>query len=221
MDATPTFRVCWDFNRHTCIVVGEKGSYTHYIPMEATEVRVVRMSQREFSSLYTYVTDYPVKRAAEIYLGAPGKTVSPQARDLLKRILADPALDYDRSKFSSLPIHQPHKESIMATAKKTAAAAEDTKPVKKTAAATKATKAAAAEPAKKTRAPKAEDNGSYTVADDSSVKRGFIADYVAAAKKLGTFTKAKLNSKFSEVDEAKLGRYFYYCTGNGIFAAAA
>lgn len=219
---SPQFAVYWDYGRHTCIRVGERNGSVLLIPMEASEVRVVRMAEREFVSTYTPVPEYPVKRAAEIYLGAPGKTVDAQARDLLRRILADPSLDYDRSKFSVLPIHQPLKESTMATKKTAAAAAEDSKPVKKTAAATKATAQPTAKAAKAEKPTKSakEDNATYTVADASSVKRGFIADYVAAAQKLGTFTRDKLNGKFADVEAAKLVRYFYYCTGHGIFAEA-
>lgn len=207
-------------NRHTCILVHTGERYTEYIPMEASAVQVLRMENKEFARTYTPRPDYPVRRAAEIYLHAPSKVVAPKAREHLQRILADPAFVYDSSQFNLPPLKaQLHKEEdpIMATKKtapaKKTAAAEPVQPTKKTA------KAAAA-PVEKTRGRPRDDSSTYTVADSSSVKRGFIADFVAEATKLGSFTRDKLVSKFKDTDEAKLLRYFYYCTGKGIFAVS-
>lgn len=208
-------------NRHTCILVHTGERYTEYIPMEASAVQVLRMENREFARTYTPRPDYPVRRAAEIYLHSPGKVVAPKAREHLQRILADPAFAYDSSQFNLPPLKaQLHKEEdpIMAT-KKTAptkkTAVEAAKPTKKVAA------KAAPVAAEKSRGRPRDDSSTYTVADASSVKRGFIADFVAEATKLGKFTRDKLVGKFSgKEDDAKLLRYFYYCTGQGIFAVA-
>lgn len=215
------YAVFRDHNRHTCIRVSVDGHQVKFIPMEAKEVKVVRMADKHFISVYTPYTEYPVKRAAEIYLFAPSKEVSPQAREHLERIIADPAFEYDRSQFNNPPPQAARKEDDMAAAKKTPAAKTPAeKPAKKSA---KAAAEAAEAPKKRGGRPRADDNATYTVGDDSSVKRGFIADYVAAAKKLGNFTRDKLNAKMAggEADDAKLLRYFYYCTGHGIFKQAA
>lgn len=61
----------------------------------------------------------------------------------------------------------------------------------------------------------------HKVADDSKVKRGFLREYVDAAKAKKVFTRDDLTAQFKgkETDE-RLVRYFYYATSNGIFVPA-
>lgn len=221
--ASYVYAVWRDHNRHTCIAVHLDDKFAFFIPMDPLEVSVVRKPIREFNALYTPYTEYPVKRAAEIYLNAPSKVVAEEAREHLTRIISDPAFEYDSSLFNRPPIKARKEEDTMATAKKAAApakksekaAAAEGKPTKASA------KAAPAKAAEKGAGRPRDDNATYTIGDDSSVKRGFIADFVGEAKKLGTFSRDKLLTKLKgKAEDEKLLRYFYYCTGKGIIVEA-
>jgi hypothetical protein len=199
--------------------------------MLAGDLSIQKMHNREFESTYTPIPNYPLKRAAEKFLfRAELQSVQPQAREHLERILRT-----EESKLSS--IQQPMKEEDdMSTQEEGASSAPAKKaakanPAKKTPPAAKKSAKAAPAPAKKASKKEAEapkrgrprdDDSTYKVGDTASVKRGFLADYVAAAQKMGTFTRDKIVKKMisDEVDEAKSLRYFYYCTGKGIFAQA-
>lgn len=205
------YQVMWDENRHTCIYLTETCNSAFFIPLTVGEIDVRHMRASEFAVIYSRIPDYPVRRAAELYLNSPVKqVVTSQAREHLARILADPAYAYDASQFKDF-VHQPlEKEPVMATAKKAA-------PAKKVPAKKAAAKAA---PAKKAAA-KREDNATYKVKDAEAAKRGFIKEFVDAAAKLGSFTRDKLVAKVvsgGKADEAKALRYFYYCTAKGIIA---
>ncbi len=221
---------------HSAIRVGVERKYTYYIPMEASVVRVTSMEHREFAEAYKPYTNYPVRRAAEIFLAAPDKEVSPKAREHLEAILADPSYAYDGSQFSQLQLLQP-KEKPMPAKKSAAAVAESVanKPQAKGRGASKAEKAAAvdeavkteaaagprigkapkqqaeqAQPAAKKTAPakkaKAEDAEAskpkgrapalpegtrLKVGNTESVKRGFMLEFVEAAKKLEKESRGK------------------------------
>lgn len=204
-----TYGVYQDENRHTCIKLKEDDKHVWFVPMAAGELAQARMTSREFAHTYKVMTEYPVRRAAEMYLGSPvPQVVAPEVREHLEHILADPAYAYDSSQFKT----QPRKEVTMATAKKTPA------PAKKAAA-----KKTVAPAAKKTSKATATDDKSYKIGDDSGVKRGFISEFVGIAREMGkTFTRDALvgHKKLAAVEEAKRLRYFYYCTGHGIFAEA-
>jgi hypothetical protein len=112
-----TYQVYRD-GTHTCICVAIERKYTYYIPMEPHVVRVAKATHEEFRADYDRLyTEYPVRRAAEIYLAAPDKEVTPEARQHLEAILADPAYEYDRSAYST-----PHVIQEKLMAKKNAAA---------------------------------------------------------------------------------------------------
>ncbi len=111
-----------------------------------------------------------------------------------------------------------------------AAAPAKTKPAAppaKTAAAKPAAKAAApakTKPAVPAKAPKAADTAKYKLGDTSQVKRGFMAEYVEKAQALKTFTRDSLEAEFGgrqgSPEAQKMGTYFPYAVGKGIFVAA-
>jgi len=110
------YAVFQDENRHSCIFINEERKYTYFIPMEALEVRVRQLENRTFASDYTPLTSYPVRRAAEIFLRAPDKAVTPEAREHLEAILSDPTYAYDAAAYPALSIlnHTPKGKSTMA-----------------------------------------------------------------------------------------------------------
>jgi hypothetical protein len=84
--------------------------------------------------------------------------------------------------------------------------------------------AAAAEAPKKGGKPSEADDTKYKVADDSSVKRGFIREFVDEAKKMKVFKREPLVEKFigktERQDRTWVMSYWYWCTSKGIFAPA-
>lgn len=176
-----------DAGRHTAIRVGETKKHVSMIPMDASGLRVVKVSHDIVARDWGEVP-YPVHEAARRYLGSEvskSSDTTDEARTILEA-LASP---------------NDEKEPIMsataiATSKKAAA------PVKSTAAAVKPL------------------DGNFKIGDDSSVKRGFLREYVDHAKTLKTFTRAQLVTKFkSKEDEGRLVRYFGYAVKHGIFVA--
>lgn len=225
MSTYHTYALYRDANRHHCISVGIERKYTYYIPMEAAEVKVHQMEHREFGLEFELITNYPVRRAAEIFLAAPDKEVSPKAKEHLEAILADPAYVYDTAQFSV-----PHvlKEKIMASKNAAAVAAEiaakpapknkkealaaaaeiAAKPVGAVKSNPKGPKAqAAAEPAaKKTapakkaakeeaaprgRAPAVAPDARLKIGNADSVSRGYMLEFVNAAKALEKQSRGK------------------------------
>lgn len=212
------YRLFRDHNRHHCICVAVERKYTYFIPMEAAEVRTRALAHEEFARTFEPVEEYPVRRAAEIFLAAPDKEVAPEAREHLEAILADPAYVYDRSLYS---VPNVIKENQMAT-KKAAQVAEEiaAKPRNKkealqaaekhdqanlprnvkaapkgeaAAPAKKAAKKDAEAPAAKTggRAPSFDMEGRYKIGDASSVKRGFMLEFVTRAQELEKASRGK------------------------------
>lgn len=224
------YAVFQDHNRHSCIRVAEGPKWVQFIPMASHEITIDRLTPREFYASYRPLDSYPLKRAAEKFLHRGGLTnVTKQATEHLRRILDGNFVAPETSKTLDT-----EEEANMATKKEGGAAAKKTPAAAKKAPKGSKPEAAAAPPAAKKRAGKAaegaaapakkagrprEDNTVYSVKDESSVKRGFLREYVDAAKKLGSFTRDKLVDKFEDKDRAV--RYFYYCTGKSIFAAAA
>lgn len=73
-------------------------------------------------------------------------------------------------------------------------------------------------PSPKKPSARAAEDTLYKVVDDSSVKRGAFVDFVAAAKKLGKFTRAQLlaTSAAKKIGEASAYK-FGYAVRHGIF----
>lgn len=209
------YRLFRDHNRHHCICVSVERKYTYYIPMEAAEVRVAQMAHDEFAHTYDPVEEYPVRRAAEIFLAAPNKEVAPKAREHLEAILADPAYVYDSSLFS---VPNVIKENMMARSaakiadeigaktprnKKEALQAAEKIDQGNLPRAVKAAKGEPAAPAAKKaakepaapkasgRAPAADMTVKLKVGDTSSVKRGFMAEFVTRAQELEKASRGK------------------------------
>jgi chemotaxis protein histidine kinase CheA len=206
--------------RHTAIKLGETNRHVLLIPFDSAGLQVIKISHDQFAAEWAEFP-YPVEKAARSYLEsyvAQSSTTSSEARDCLERILSS------ESQVPSTSL----KENTMATAKKTAAKKTTTtakaaakKPTASKAAAKKpAVTAKAATPAKAA-AKKPALSGNFKVGDDSSVKRGFLRDFVDAAKALKTFTRDQLVAKFkSKEEEERLVRYFGYSVKHDIFKSA-
>jgi nucleoid-associated protein YgaU len=209
-----------DHERHTAIRVQGDDKWTRFIPMHSSILEVQKMETSKFARQYKPLVGYPLKRAAAKYLHrAELQNVTSQAREHLKRIL-------DTEEDETPCFTQPQEEEIMATKKDAApAAAKKAAPAPVAKKATPVTPAPAKKAAKAVEAaPKAagrgrprDDNAVYKIGNTESVKRGFLAEFVAAGTKLGEFTRDKLVAKFEDASRAT--RYFYYCTGKGIFDA--
>lgn len=235
---------------HTCIVVKRTDTHTSFVPMASLEV--TKVANGVFDSDWHYNAQYPVRRAAQVYIGAGEyRPIPDKTRELLSEIAADPATSYPpfanqpegtekmataTKKASEKKAAAPAKNGVETVVKgakavaakkapwdKNGAKAEPAPaPAKKTAAPAKTVAAKAPAAAKK---PAVSGDVAHKVADDSKVKRGFLRDYVDAAKdmqKAGkSFNRDQLVNKFkAQQDEERLVRYFAYCTGNGIFAPA-
>lgn len=220
----------------TCVAVNRTATTVTFIPMSS--LSVTELPAAEFDKQWVHNPLYPVKRAAERYmLSATYRTVPAKSYELLEKIAAQAA------EYPKFDVNQPLGKLKMAT-KKTATAPAKAKPVSKAlpksdkpaapakvvAAVKAADKAATVAKVKTAKAAtevakpaKAADTTKYKVGDVSSVKRGFLADYVEAAHSLKTFTRDALEATFNEVagtpGHAKMRTYFPYCVGKGILAA--
>ncbi len=146
------YAVFQDAQRHTCIRIAQSNKTVTFIPM-ATELLVYELSHYEFERLYTIeLKDYPVKRAAELYL---------EAKHLLCSDLAKRHLDFICGKSfvdPVVPLNFNSQESIMATSKpaaKTATKVDAKAPATKAPAAKVPAKAEAKAPVKAAPAAKA------------------------------------------------------------------
>ena len=225
-----------DANNHTCICLRLGEETVDFIPLMGAECEVFHMDRSKFLSAYKKLAEYPVKRAAQLYLHDSAlKTTSDEAREHLEGIVADPAFNYDVSLFKPLPKEKKLTDAVTqaadAATKKTVKAAPAKKPVAKAAPAKKPVAKAApakksaekAAPAKKSakKAASEPDATTYKIGDASSVKRGFIAEFVEAATEMKKFQRDEMVKKFArKVDADRALRYFYYCTAQGIFVAA-
>ena len=156
------FAVFQDAQRHSCIRIAQSNKTVTFIPM-ATELLVYELTHYEFERQYTIkLEDYPVKRAAELYLEAKHLLCSDLAKRHLEFICGKSFVD------PVVPLNFDNQESIMATkpATKPAAKVDAKAPAVKTTAPAKApaVKVAAkvdakatpvAKPAAKVEAPKA------------------------------------------------------------------
>lgn len=262
-------------NSHTAIVVRIEDKEVTFIPMATLNVEVMRAAA--FHAEWKAYGEYPVKRAAELYIGAAQyRPIPDKARKLLEAIVADKALDYAtfQQPVKPQPQPQPQPKGTTTMAKTPAPAAKKAAPAAaKTAASpfealVKGTPAKAAAPAAKkapaapakapakaaapaakkaTSAPapakaaakdtgrrtqeadrrqgstapvgrsKIDDNAKHKVGDTSSVKRGFLAEFVEKAQSMKTFTRATLEAHWGgRAADAKMGTYFPYCLAKGI-----
>lgn len=152
---------------YTCIRLSIGETHTHFITL--ADLAVKKLPNREFHDQWSEYTDYPVQRAAAMYLGTPHREIEPQARRHLEAIVRNsaPVDDNDGT--------QPTKENAMATAKKTA-------PATKTAAPAKTAPAAKAAPAAKTPAAKAAPAAKTPAAKAAPAKTAAPAAKSAPAK---------------------------------------
>lgn len=220
-------------NSRTCIVVDRADKVT-FISME--NLRVETLAAKAFDARFKAYPEYPVRRAAELYLGCKAyRPIQPQACEHLRRIVADKATSYPtfdllqgKPEMAKKPRNGLNTVVESATAKPAAKAAKGkpapapvkTKPVAaakgKPAAEKPVAKAEAAKPART----KVEDTAKYKIGDTSSVKRGFLQEYVEKASGLKVFTREKLEALYGgRQADAKMGTYFPYCVGKGIFSA--
>lgn len=99
---------------YTCLRVTETPKAVHFITMASLQLE--KTDPRTFYLEWEEFTNYPVRRAAEVYLGAGEyREIAPQVREHLERIVADPATDYDPAR-----INQPKETDMNAPAKQPA-----------------------------------------------------------------------------------------------------
>lgn len=203
------YTVLQDENRHTCICVEVSRKYTYFIPMEALAVRVRRLENQEFSSSFHVVPEYPVRRAAEIYLRAPGKEVSPEAQRHLEAVLSDPAYAYDEAAFATIPTNLNKDLSTMPRKAAQAAEAVAVKPARKSKVIATSEVTGTIPPRKAKaesvtdgdkavakaksggRAPALDPETRLKIGDTSSVKRGFMAEFIGKAQELEKASRGK------------------------------
>lgn len=246
-------------NSHTAIVLARSATQVTLITL--ARLTVETMPVKEFDADWSTRTDYPVRRAAEMYLGA-GKyrKIPVQVREHLNKIVADPATAYPT--FDSLSPQPTQKEPTMAKSPKArngidsvteatskpaakaapakaapakaapakAAAKPEAKPAVKAAPAKAAAKAAPAPAKAEPKAPiaaskpgrsKIDEDLKFKIGDLSSVKRGFLAEFVEKAKELKVFSRRTIEAEFGgRENDAKMGTYFPYAVGKGIFVPA-
>lgn len=124
--------VCWDHNRRTCILLERSESSVKYVALDVENgLDVTTADPKDFDRDYKSMVDYPVERAAKLYVEyARGLGATEQVMRMLAKLTT---------------VNQEDIE--MATKKKTTRAAAPVKTVKK--AAGKAAKSAPAEKAPK------------------------------------------------------------------------
>lgn len=131
---------------YTCITTKEDAKYVHFIPMATLQLE--RAERRDFYAEWGEYPEYPVRRAAELYIG------SGEYREIGPKELAHLEAIRDGSPSYNLDEPQPKvKEPNMATVAKKQPAAPKAEKADKTAG--KAA-APAKQPAKQPAAPKAE-----------------------------------------------------------------
>jgi len=126
---------------YTCIRTSVSATHTTYVTM--ADLRVDRLSNKEFAQHWKPYEVYPVGRAAQVYLGAGQyREIDPQVKKLLEQILSNPAtpVELDPVVFPSSTSHQ--KETVMSEAQTAAASETKTSKVKNAPAAKKAAKSA-------------------------------------------------------------------------------
>lgn len=181
VEPAPDHAVFQDAERRTCIRISVDRKFIRYIPM-GTNLCVQKSTHMEFEKRYTqHMKDYPVKQAAQMYLGANWLEVSPEAKRHLEFMISG------KFKDAVQPLNFKDKEFIMATK-------PTTKPATKKVAAPKpaakaSTKVAA--PAKAAKEPKVAgpDNRKIAVLVDENPKRGGAAERFDLYKKNNTVDK--------------------------------
>jgi hypothetical protein len=178
---------------YTCIrlAIGEK--FTHFITCE--KLTLEKQDNRTFHDTWEEFAEYPVRRAAELYVNTPHRTIEPQARTLLEGIISNPLTVYTLESQSQATAtegithgNRQDRSRKTAPAAKTAAPAAKKAPAAKAAPAPAPAPAAAkkAAPAAKTAAPAAKQPAAKQPAAKAPApaakKANGIATVVSGAK---------------------------------------
>ena len=146
---------------HSAIVVDRTEAHTYFIPLAT--LKVEKLANKAFDAEWAAYPEYPVRRAAEVYLGAGQyRTIPAQLREHLTRIVADPATVYPtfestqgKSKMAKAPTRNGINSVVDSSKKPVKAAAAPVAADKKPVAAAKPPVKAAPAPAAKAVPPKA------------------------------------------------------------------
>lgn len=139
--------VCWDHNRRTTILLSRSDSSVKHVALDVENgLEVTESTPRDFDDRYTAMVDYPVERAAKLYVEyARGLGATEQVMQALGKLTPVSKEDIEMAtKKKAARAAAPVKTAKKATTKKTAAE----KPTKA------ATKTAKAPAEKKERAPR-------------------------------------------------------------------
>lgn len=114
----PSAQVCWDHNRRTCLLLERSESSVKFVALNVEDGLSVAVSDpKDFDRDYKPMVDYPVERAAKLYVEySRGLGATEQVMQALGKLTTVTKEDVE-----------------MATKKKTARAAAPVKTVKKTA----------------------------------------------------------------------------------------
>lgn len=174
-----------DAERRTCIRLSVDKSGVEFIPFRTDLMDICKISNKDFEIRYIIpLPEYPVKKAAELYLGALWLEMSKEAKKRLEKICSTKSFNYD-------PLTLPESIMTKATTKpatsKTAGAKTTAAPAAK-GAATKAAPAPAAKPTKvaaKAPAPAAKPAAKAAPAPKASAKDAKPKVAAAAPAKAG------------------------------------
>ena len=139
---------------HSAIVIDRSATHVSFIPLATLKVEKVAL--RAFDAEWVAYPEYPVRRAAEVFLGAGAyRTIQAQVREHLSRIVADPATVYPTFESSQGKLKMASKAPAARNGINSVVDSSSKKPAKATAAAPVAAKppVKAATPAKATPVP--------------------------------------------------------------------
>lgn len=110
----PKFPAVYRDGTHTALVIEIRDKAVTMITMAS--LKLEEMRRAEFDATFELFPDYPVKRAAEVYLGSGQyRQIDPETRTALEAIIGNKSMEY-KPFVSSV---QPSKEATMPTTKAT------------------------------------------------------------------------------------------------------
>lgn len=195
---------------HSAIVIDRSATHVSFIPLATLKVEKVAL--RAFDAEWVAYPEYPVRRAAEVFLGAGAyRTIQAQVREHLSRIVADPATVYPTFESTQGKLKMASKAPAARNGINSVVDSSSKKPAKATAAATPVAAkppVKAATPAKATpvAAKTAPAKAPVKAAPAKAVKAAAPAQAAEAAKP--GRTRLPDNVKYKVVDTSRVKRGF-------------
>ena len=172
---------------HSAIVIDRSATHVSFIPLATLKVEKVAL--RAFDAEWVAYPEYPVRRAAEVFLGAGAyRTIPAQVREHLSRIVADPATVYPTFESTQGKLKMASKAPAARNGINSVVDSSSKKPAKATAA---ATPVAAKPPVKAATPAKATPVAAKAVPAKAPVKAAPVAAKAAPAKAVKAAAPAK------------------------------